>query len=242
MGNCYAVTSGKGGTGKSTVSVGLAMAFAEMGRKTLLIDMDVGLRCLDVLLGVETRLVFDLGDILAGQEIEDAIYDTYFEDLFLIPAPANVGSLDPVAFKEFSKKITKKYDVVIFDFPAGMDFSLYSCLPKHTIALAVCNLDPVSVRDAATVCENLPFPSAQSRLIINKFQYRPMLKGIYGNIDSIIDRSGFMLVGVVPESVELLYLPVKNGLKNRGRPMAAFRRIVCRLLGMHRRLPKPKKI
>lgn len=242
MGCCYAVTSGKGGTGKSTVSVGLAMAFAETGRKTLLIDMDVGLRCLDILLGVENRLVFDLGDILAGQEIEDAIYDIGFKDLFLIPAPANVGSIDPVAFKEFSKQITKKYDVVIFDFPAGMDFTLYGCLPKHTVALAVCNLDPVSVRDAAMVCENLPFPSAQSRLIVNKFHYRPMLKGVYGNIDSIIDKSGFMLVGVVPDSEELLYLSINNGLKKRGRPMAAFRRIVCRLCGMNRKLPSPKKI
>ena len=242
MGYCYAVTSGKGGTGKSTVSVGLALAFAEMGRKTLLIDMDEGLRCLDVLLGVESRLVFDLGDILSGKDAEDAIYDTYYQDLFLIPAPADIGSIEPEAFKTFCKKICRDFDVVIFDFPAGIDFSLYSCLPSYTIVFAVCNLDPVSVRDAAAVCEKLHFGSNQTRLIINKFQYKPMLKGVYGDIDSIIDRSGFRLVGVVPESDELLYLPINHSIKRKGRPMAAFRRIVCRLCGMHRALPKPKKI
>lgn len=242
MGYCYAVTSGKGGTGKSTVSVGLATAFALKGKKTLLIDMDEGLRCLDMLLGIESRLVFDLSDILCGKDIEDAVYTTDTDNLFLIPAPSTTGKIDAFKFGEFAKQIIVNYDVVIFDFPAGIDFSLYNHLPRHTVVLAVANPDPVSVRDAAAVCDNLPFDSLHTRLIVNKFHLKPMFKGVYGNIDSIIDRSGIRLLGVVPENDELLYLSAKHKIKAKGRAMAAFMRITDRLLGIHIPLPKPKKI
>lgn len=243
MGYCYAITSGKGGTGKSTVAVGLATSFAATSKKTLLIDMDEGLRCLDILLGIEDKLVFDLSDILSDKDTDDAVYSVREnENLFLIPAPSAIGKIDKQKFKEFCSQITKEYDVVIFDFPAGIDFSLYNSLPKQTVVLAVCNPDPVSVRDAAAVCDNLPFDCIHTRLIVNKFHYKPMYKGMYENIDGIIDRSGFRLVGIVPEDSELLYLSTKHKIKRKGRAMAAFNRITDRLCGIHRPLPKPKKI
>ena len=243
MGLCYAVASGKGGTGKSTVAAGLGIAFANMGKKTLLIDMDEGLRCLDMLLGIEKDLVFDLSDILSDRDTEDAVYPTgEYENLFLIPAPDSIGKIIPERFKEFIEEIITQYDVVIFDFPAGMDFSLYHYLPDYTVVLAVCNPDPVSVRDAAAVCDNLPFDSIHTRLVVNKFHYKPIFKGIYANIDSIIDDSGFKLVGVIPESVELSYFSINHKIKKGSRAMAAFSRIADRLCGIHRPLPKPKKI
>lgn len=243
MGYCYAITSGKGGTGKSTVASGLALAFAASGKRTLLIDMDEGLRCLDILLGIESEIVFDLSDILADRDIEDAIYSVPKQDnLYLIPAPQTTGKIEPEAFKDFCDNVIGSYEVVIFDFPAGIDFTLYNYLPKKSVVLAVCNPDPVSVRDAAAVCENLPFLSIQTRLIVNKFAYKPMFKGVYANIDNIIDNSGFRLVGIVPDCDELAFFSTNHKIKKNGRAMSAFRRITDRLCGVHCPLPKPKKI
>ena len=93
MGKVFGTVSGKGGVGKSTVSVGLGMSFANQGKKVLLVDMDEGLRCLDLLLGVDRIAVFDLADVLKGKEIESAVYKSTLQNgLFLIPAPAFFSS------------------------------------------------------------------------------------------------------------------------------------------------------
>ena len=95
MGKVFGITSGKGGVGKSTVSVGLALAFADLGEKVLLVDMDEGLRCLDLMLNVDKTAVFDLSDVLSGTDLNDAIYPSPLnENISLIPAPSRVGLVD----------------------------------------------------------------------------------------------------------------------------------------------------
>ncbi|MBR4072625.1 MAG: hypothetical protein IKK24_01670, partial [Clostridia bacterium] len=174
---------------------------------------------------------------------EDATYKIDSSDnLYLIPAPRNPDSINAAAFGEFAADIITKYDVVIFDFPAGIDFLLYKSLPEKTVILAVCNPDPVSVRDAAAVCDLLEFPPSHTKLIVNKFVYKNILKGLYGNIDDIIDSSGFQLVGVIPADDELSYFSVKHKIKRNGRAYSAFSRIVNRLCGKYEFLPNPKKI
>ena len=99
MGRIFAVVSGKGGTGKSTVSVGLAAAFSAFGHRVLVIDLDTGLRCLDMLFGVQEDIVFDLGDVLAGREVSDAVYDVpHLNTVKMIPAPQNTISIDSGEF------------------------------------------------------------------------------------------------------------------------------------------------
>ncbi len=243
MSQFIAVTSGKGGVGKSTVSVGLAFALCRKGKRVLLVDMDEGLRCLDLLLGVDRTAVFDLADILRGKELEEAVYPVPGQNtLFLIPAPDRVGMIDPFNFANFVKSVDGQYDTVLFDFPAGLDFTLYTCLPQDALFLTVATADPVSVRDAAAVSARLDELGLSSRLLLNRFRFRLSKKGVFHNIDQVIDGAGLQLIGIIPESEELGFLSVQHTLKPHGKSLAAFLRTASRLCGEPVLLPNPKKI
>lgn len=243
MGKVFAITSGKGGVGKSTVSVGLAYAFCKAGKKVLLVDMDEGFRCLDLMLGVDSSAVFDLSDILMGREIEDAIYTCDNpRGLHLIPAPAKTDTVDAYSFAKFAAEVEAVFDIVIFDFPAGINLSHYSALPHNTLFLTVAVPDPVSIRDAAVISRQLSEISLPARLIINRFIYKQSRKYGFKNIDSMIDSSALRLIGIVPESYDLSLISVKHKLENKSRALAAFKRIAARLSGENLLLPKLKKI
>ena len=243
MGKVFAITSGKGGVGKSTVSVGLSYAFCNAGKTVLLVDMDEGFRCLDLMLGIDDNIVFDLSDILMGRDTEDTVYTSdNIKGLHFIPAPANSDITDVFSFSKFAADVARKYDIVIFDFPAGINLSLYSALPEDTLFLTVAVPDPVSIRDAAAISQKLSESSLPARLIINRFIYKQSRKYGYKNVDSIIDSSALRLIGIVPESPELSLLSVKHKLKPHGKALGAFARIAARLNGENILLPKLKKI
>ena len=243
MSRIFALTSGKGGVGKSTLTVGLGLAFSEMGKRVLLIDMDAGLRCLDLMLGVEEKAVFDLSDALETDDREKAVYAVPQKtNLFLIPAPHEAKPIDPDAFGEFVNDLCLDYDILLFDFPAGMDFSLYPCLPNAALFLTVATPDLVSVRDAAAVAARLEKLSCPSRLLINRFDYAVAKRGVFCNIDEVIDGAQLRLGGIVPDDKELARLSAAGNISPKGKAMVAFRRITKRLEGDNVPLPRLKKI
>ncbi len=242
MSKIFATTSGKGGVGKSSVATGLGLAFTSMGKKTLLVDMDEGLRCLDLLLGVDSQAVLDLSDALDTADISDIAYPCRSEGLYLLPAPVRRGLVSPEALSNFVKKAEKLYDIMIFDFPAGLDFTLYKALPPKTVFLCVATPDPVSVRDASFTGEQLFETGLSSRLIINRFNLKTHFKRKQKTIDGIIDTALIRLLGIVPESEEICLLPLKHTLKKHKKAYKAFVRIASRLLDKNIPLEKLKRI
>lgn len=242
MGLILATTSGKGGVGKSCVASVLGLTFARKGDNVLLVDMDEGLGSLDLMLGLEGSAVADLSDALTSKDISDVAYATDTPNLSLIPAPKVLGSIEGELFKSFVRRADEIFDVVIFDFPAGLDFSLYSLMPVKTQFICVATPDPVCVRASSAVGLRLEELGLNSRLIINRFDLKEHKKRGYKGIDGIIDTASIRLLGIVPESEEINKLSVKHNLKKRGKPAKALLRITERLRYKNIPLPKLKKI
>lgn len=246
MGRIIAVTSGKGGVGKSSVSVHLATALSEMSNKVLVVDLDAGMRCLDIMLGVRDNLLFDVNDVLCrSKSIEDAVLavPNIDGDLYFLAAPLK-GKIDPEEFSNFAKEVSNLYDFVILDFPAGAVNELYSALPRYTEALVVSGADAVSLRDAAIMGADLLDLNLMSiRLILNRVSFDTMRRGITANIDEVIDESKIRLIGIVPQSMDV-YMSCCSGetLPKRSRAAKAFSRIAKRIMGYDIPLVSYKKI
>ena len=246
MGRLIAVTSGKGGAGKSSVSVHLATALSQMSNKVLIVDLDAGMRCLDIMLGVSDKMVFDLNDVLKGDKTlnESAINVAYGNgNLHFLGAPLK-GKIDPLKLSDFVSSATEEYDFVILDFPAGAVDELYSALPKYCEVLVVANADAVALRDAAVMGADLKELNFMSvRLILNRVSFDNMRRGITANIDEVIDLSEIRLMGIVPQSMDV-YMSCCSGqaLNKKCRAAKAFLRIAKRVMGYDIPLVAYKKI
>ncbi len=241
MKNILAVVSGKGGVGKSTCSLGIAVALCRKGKKVLLIDLDAGLRCLDIMAGVDDRLVFDLSDVLDGRPLEDAILPVPgCKNLFVLAAPDQYTLIDGAKLRELLLSAID-YDYIILDFPAGTDFPFIKDINDITDFIAVTCGDAVCVRDCEKIASYTKTFGKDCRLIINKYTIPLVKRGVYGGIDDIIDRSGAQLLGIIPYDKDHIKKPFavfkKKNLKSK-----SFERIALRIHGYGIPLPKPKKI
>lgn len=239
-----AVLSGKGGVGKSSCSIGLSFALAEQKKRVLLIDMDEGMRCLDMLLGISENLLFDISDVLGGRELSTCLMTVKKQpNLSLLAAPNEKGLINYEEFGKFLSSLSEEaYDFVIVDLPAGVEPTLYSALPRDTEFLCVLNPNAVSVRDAANIGASLSKIGRTGNIIINRYEPYFIKNPVFGNLDDIIDASGLGLIGMVPESDNLSLAFLDGGFKIKGRAKKAFSRIANRLCGANVPLPKLNKI
>ena len=231
MGRLFAVVSGKGGVGKSSISVLLADELAASG-SVLVIDMDAGLRCLDMMFGVSERLVFDLDDLLSGVKNLSEVALMCRGGIALLPAPEH--PIEPEKLHEFLLFITERYDFVIVDFPAGRNDGYLLKMPKFCEFLVVCQANPVSLRDAEIIADDITAGDfLEPRLIINCFDYRAFKGGAGGKkytIDDGIDACGTRLVGVVPYDGSAAAMMGGRQLGPKNRVRKSMGRIASRLL------------
>lgn len=227
MARTVVVTSGKGGVGKSTLCVALAKSLTKLGKKVLLIELDSGLRCLDLMLEVQDKVVFDLHDaVQEGFEPEKAIvYIDEFQNLSLIAA-----AYDPdfVISQQNMKKIVDEfyftYDYIIVDTGAGLGEGLNNILPFAQCALLVVTPDAVCVRDARRTADKLYEAGiSKIRLVINKVNIEK--QNSIKNFDDIIDETATQLIAVIPKNDELIteHKNSTNNLWNKSINNLAFR-------------------
>ncbi|AAF10331.1 septum site-determining protein MinD [Deinococcus radiodurans R1 = ATCC 13939 = DSM 20539] len=200
------VTSGKGGVGKTTTTANIGAALARLGEKVVVIDVDVGLRNLDVVMGLESRVVFDLVDVLEGKcRMNQAlIRDKRVENLHLLPASQtrDKDALDPEVFKEVVKGLLEEegFDRVLIDSPAGIESGFRTAAAPAEGALVVVNPEVSSVRDADRIIGLLEAQQiTEIRLVVNRLRPKMVASGNMLSIDDMVDILGVKPIGIVPE-------------------------------------------
>ena len=234
------VTSGKGGVGKTTMVGNLGVALAMRRQRVVVIDADVGLRNLDMMLGLENRVVYDLVDVIEGRcRLRQALVrDKRLAELFLLPAAQtrDKSAVQPDDMVRVCDGLREQYDIILIDSPAGIEQGFrYAVAPADEI-LIVTNPEVAAVRDADRVVGLIEAEEkGPPRLIINRLRPNMVQRGEMLNVADVVELLAIDLVGIVPEDEAILVTT------NRGRPLTfsqdgslagrAFHNIARRLQG-----------
>ncbi|MEJ5339739.1 MAG: septum site-determining protein MinD [Aquificaceae bacterium] len=220
MSKVFVVTSGKGGVGKTTITANLSVALANFGRKVLAVDADIGLRNLDMILGLENRIVYDVLDVLEGRvEFHKALVkDKRGLSLWLLPAnqTKNKDAIDRGRWVELINRVKEsgEYDYIFIDSPAGIEQGFQiAALPADT-ALVVVNPEVSSIRDADRIIgllENMG--KKEYYLVINRMKWDSVKRGEMLSVEDIVDILKAQPIGIVPEEPKLV------DFTNRGEPI-----------------------
>lgn len=238
-GRVFVVTSGKGGVGKTTATANIGAGLALRNRKVVLIDADIGLRNLDVVMGLENRIVYDLVNVVEKtcKTKQALIKDKRFENLFLLPAAQTreKDAVKPEQMKELCEELRKEFDYIIIDCPAGIEQGFRNAIAGADQAIIVTTPDVSAVRDADRIigllqANEIPAP----RLIVNRVRQQMVRKGDMMDIDDVNDILAIELLGVVPDD-ESVIVSTNRGepsvLESGSKAGTAFRNIVARIEG-----------
>lgn len=209
MGKIIVTASGKGGTGKTTTSANLGAALAMAGNLTVLVDMDIGLRNLDIALGLESNVVFDALEVMEGrQSLDDVlIHHDKYENLYFIAAPQTreATDADPEKICAFWERLKSRFDYCIVDAPAGIIGSGFEYATECAdMAIVVTLPEFTALRDgdrAITAMEKKGIEDI--RLILNRIRPEMIEKGLMMNVDECIDTLGIPILGIIPDDEEL---------------------------------------
>ncbi|NOX33568.1 MAG: septum site-determining protein MinD [Deltaproteobacteria bacterium] len=237
-GKVIVITSGKGGVGKTTATSSIGAALALEGKRVAIVDMDIGLRNLDVVMGLENRIVFNIVDVVQGKckISQAAIRDRRIENLFLIPASQsdNKDVLTTSGVERVAKQLRKEFDYVIMDSPAGIEKGFENSIVGANEALVICTPDVSAVRDADRVIGLLYSRSLTPKLIVNRIEPARVERGEMLSHEDVLDVLSIDLAGLVPMDEHVL-ISSNTGtplvLQNDSKAGQAFKRIARRLNG-----------
>jgi len=239
MGEVIVITSGKGGVGKTTTTANLGTGLAILGKKVVLVDTDIGLRNLDVVMGLENRIVYDLIDVVEGRcrLKQTLIKDKRLENLYLLPAnqTRDKTAVSRQQMIDLTSQLREEFEFVLIDCPAGIEMGFKNAIAGAEKALVVTTPEVAAVRDADRIVGLLEAAEMEvPRLIINRLRPDMVRRGDMMDIEDMLEILAIDLIGVVPEDQ---YIVVST---NRGEPAVldkhsragqAYRNISQRLAG-----------
>ncbi|MDQ2086272.1 septum site-determining protein MinD [Herbivorax sp. ANBcel31] len=239
MGEVIVITSGKGGVGKTTSTANIGTGLALEGKKVVLLDTDIGLRNLDVVMGLENRIVYDLVDVVEGTcRLKQAlIKDKRYAGLFLLPAAQtrDKSATTPEQMIKLCEELKQEFDYILVDCPAGIEQGFKNAIAGADKAIVVTTPEVSAVRDADRIIGLLEANDVRNpKLLINRVRNDMVKRGDMMSIDDIIDILAIDLVGVVPDDEKIIVST------NRGEPAVtdkkslageAYRGMTKRIMG-----------
>ncbi len=238
-GKVVTVTSGKGGVGKTTATANIGAALADFGLKVVCIDSDIGLRNLDVVLGLENRIVYDLVDVIEGRcRLRQAmIRDKRLPELFLIPAAQtrDKSAVSPSDMIHLCDELRSDHDWILIDSPAGIERGFRNAVAPADIVLVVTNPEVAAIRDADRIIGLVEAEEkGPARLVINRIKPEMVRRGDMLAVSDVMELLAVELIGMVPDDESVLMstnrgLPVV--LDGKSKAGQAFRNIARRLNG-----------
>jgi len=215
MGEAIAIVSGKGGVGKTMFAANLGGTLALKGKRVVLIDMDMGLRNLDLFMGLENRVVYDVADVLSGVcRIRQAmIRDRRFPELYVIAAPQNreKAEITPLHLKVLCAKLKSRFDYVILDSPAGIEDGFLNTVAGADKAIIVTTPEYAAIRDADKVDKVLEENGISTRkIVINKLKGDLMNSGLMPRISELASMLRVEIIGLIQED-DNIHIAANNG-------------------------------
>ena len=239
MGEVIVITSGKGGVGKTTTTANLGSALALAGKKVALVDTDIGLRNLDVVMGLENRIVYDIVDVIEEKcKLRQAlIKDKRFKELFLLPAAQtrDKTAINEEQMKELISKLKVEFDYILIDCPAGIEQGFKNAIVGADRAIVVTTAEISAIRDADRIIGLLESSEIKNpELIVNRLRPNMVKRGEMMDVDDIVDLLSIDLIGVVPDD-EFIITQTNKGepvISNKKAPSGkAYIEISRRILG-----------
>ena len=237
-GKTIVITSGKGGVGKTTVTASLGAALALEGKRVAVVDMDIGLRNLDVVMGLENRIVFNVVDAAKGRckLKQAAIKDRRVDNFFLIPASQsdNKDVLSPELMKRFAEELRREFDFTLMDCPAGIERGFDNAVAAADEAIVICTPEVSAVRDADRVIGLLYARSITPQLVVNRIVPAMVERGDMLSHEDVVDVLSIELIGLI-EMDDQVVVSTNTGIPSvlhKGSVAGeALRRIAMRING-----------